>query len=99
MRFSVVAESWLTCFAFEVPFAAELKAAYPNLLVGTVGMLTDPVETESYLKDGKADVVLLARELLRNPHWALTAARALGVAVKPAVQYERAWTDMLAPRK
>ena len=65
--------------------------------MGAVGLLTDPTKTESYLKDGKADVVLLARELLRNPHWALTAARALGVAVKPAVQYERAWTDMVAP--
>jgi 2,4-dienoyl-CoA reductase-like NADH-dependent reductase (Old Yellow Enzyme family) len=87
----------LTRFPFKVPFAAELKAAHPDILIGVVGLLTDPAETESYLKEGKSDVVLLARELLRNPHWALTAARVLGVAVKPAVQYERAWTDMLAP--
>ncbi|KAH0838004.1 NADH:flavin oxidoreductase 2 [Lanmaoa asiatica] len=84
---------------YQVPFAAELKAAHSDLLIGAVGLLTDPAETESYLKEGKSDVVLLARELLRNPHWTLTAARALGVAVKPAVQYERAWTDMLAPAR
>ncbi|KAF8445571.1 NADH:flavin oxidoreductase 2 [Boletus edulis BED1] len=82
---------------YQVPFAAELKAAHPDILIGAVGLLTDPAETESYLNEGKSDVVLLARELLRNPHWVLTAARALGVAVKPAVQYERAWADMLAP--
>ena len=74
-----------------------MKAAHPDILIGTVGLLTDPDETESYIKEGKSDVVFLARELLRNPHWVLTAARALRVAVKPAVQYERAWTDMVAP--
>ncbi|KAF8846018.1 NADH:flavin oxidoreductase 2 [Paxillus ammoniavirescens] len=84
---------------YQVPFAEALKNAHPDLLIGTVGLLTDPIETESYLKNGKSDVVLLGRELLRNPHWALTAARALSVAVKPAVQYERGWTDMLAPSK
>lgn len=83
----------------KVPFAAELKATHPDILIGAIGLLTNPAETESYLKEGKADVVLLARELLRNPHWVLTAARALGVAVKPAVQYERAWTDMVAPAR
>ncbi|KAJ7040418.1 hypothetical protein C8F04DRAFT_1083511 [Mycena alexandri] len=40
---------------------------------------------------GAADVVFLARELMRNPHWALTAAKTLGVKVKAANQYERAW--------
>ncbi|KAN0100298.1 hypothetical protein V8E55_000282 [Tylopilus felleus] len=84
---------------YQVPFAAELKATHPDILIGAIGLLTNPAETESYLKEGKADVVLLARELLRNPHWVLTAARALGVAVKPAVQYERAWTDMVAPAR
>ncbi|KAG6334958.1 hypothetical protein ID866_4137 [Astraeus odoratus] len=81
---------------YQVPFAEALKQAHPNLLVGAVGLLTDPRETELYLRDGKTDVVMLARELLRDPNWVFTAARALGVAVKPANQYERAWTDMLA---
>ncbi|KAF8216013.1 putative NADH:flavin oxidoreductase 2 [Mycena galopus ATCC 62051] len=76
---------------YQVPFAEAIKKAHPSLLVGTVGAITDPVLAESYLKDGKADLVLLARELLRNPDWALSAAKALGCKVKAANQYERAW--------
>ncbi|KAF8665430.1 hypothetical protein AX16_000449 [Volvariella volvacea WC 439] len=76
---------------YQVPFAEALKKAHPSLAIGTVGLISDPVEAESYLASGKADVILLARELLRNPHWPLTAAKALGVRVKAANQYERAW--------
>ncbi|KAJ8516136.1 hypothetical protein ONZ45_g6518 [Pleurotus djamor] len=75
---------------YQVPFAESLKKAYPSLNVGTVGLISDPKKAEGYLQDGKADVILLARELLRNPHWALTAAKALGVSLKVANQYERA---------
>ncbi|EGO05331.1 hypothetical protein SERLA73DRAFT_174441 [Serpula lacrymans var. lacrymans S7.3] len=81
---------------YQVQFGEALKKAYPNLAIGTVGLLVDPVQIESYLKDGKADIVFLARALMRDPHWPMTAAQALGVAVKPANQYERAWPAMLA---
>ncbi|KAF7340125.1 putative NADPH dehydrogenase C23G7.10c [Mycena venus] len=74
-----------------VPFSEAIKKAHPSLIVGAVGMISDPVITESYLKDGKADVVFLARELMRNPHWALAAAKTLGAKVKAANQYHRAW--------
>ena len=60
-------------------------------------MVTGPEQAESYLRDGKADVVFLARALIRNPHWAIDAAEKLGVAVKPANQYERGWVQMLTP--
>ncbi|KAK6971490.1 Nadh:flavin oxidoreductase nadh oxidase [Favolaschia claudopus] len=76
---------------YQVPFAEQIKKAHPSLIVGAVGAITDPVIAESYLKDGKADVVFLARELMRNPHWALLAAKTLGAKVKSANQYERAW--------
>ncbi|KXN88758.1 Putative NADPH dehydrogenase C23G7.10c [Leucoagaricus sp. SymC.cos] len=82
---------------YQVPFAAELKQAHPELPIGTVGQITEPEQAESYLKERKADVILLARELLRNPHWPLTAAQKLGVRVKPANQYERAWTAVSTP--
>ncbi|KZT02458.1 FMN-linked oxidoreductase [Laetiporus sulphureus 93-53] len=82
---------------YQVPFAEELKKAYPDLPVGAVGLITDPHQAESYLSEGKADVVFLARELIRNPHWPMLAAERLGVAVKPANQYERGWTRMLKP--
>ncbi|KAF7347671.1 Nadh:flavin oxidoreductase nadh oxidase [Mycena venus] len=76
---------------YQVPFAETIKKAHPSLIVGAVGMITDPVIAESYLKDGKADVVFLARELMRNPHWALAAAKTLGAKIKAANQYDRAW--------
>ena len=47
------------------------------------------------LAEGKADIVSLAREFLRDPHFVMHAADELGVAVKPAVQYERAWQKVL----
>ncbi|KIM47773.1 hypothetical protein M413DRAFT_439440 [Hebeloma cylindrosporum] len=76
---------------YQVPFAEALKIAHPDILVGTVGLITEPLQAESYLKNGQADVVFLARGIMRNPHWAITAAEQLGVKVKVANQYERAW--------
>jgi 2,4-dienoyl-CoA reductase-like NADH-dependent reductase (Old Yellow Enzyme family) len=65
-----------------------------------VGLITDPHQANSYIKDGKVDVVFLARELLRNADWPLWAAQKLGIAVKVSNQYERAWMEMLKdPRK
>jgi hypothetical protein len=37
--------------------------------------------------------------MIRNPHWPMTAAQELGVALKPAFQYERGWTRMLKGKK
>lgn len=79
----------------QVPFAHELKKAYPDLLVGAVGQITEPEQAEGILKDGKADVIFLARELIRDPHWPLVAASKLGVVIKPANQYERGWSTLL----
>lgn len=60
------------------------------MTIGAVGLITEAQQAESYLKAGQADVVLLARELLRNPNWPLCAAQELNVAVKAPNQYERA---------
>ncbi|KAF7307073.1 FMN-linked oxidoreductase [Mycena indigotica] len=76
---------------YQVDFAEAAKKAHPDILIGTVGMITDPIQANAYVKEGKADVVSLARELLRNPHWPLYAAKALGAKVKAANQFERAW--------
>lgn len=85
--------------SYQVPFADAIKHAYPEMLISTVGLITDPKVSESYLQDGKADVISMARELLRHPHWPLYAAEELGVAIKPANQYERAWMTVLTPRQ
>ncbi|TFK30879.1 NADH:flavin oxidoreductase/NADH oxidase [Coprinopsis marcescibilis] len=76
---------------FQVPFAAEIRKRVPGLAVGAVGLITEAQQAENYLKEGKADVIFLGRELLRNPDWPLEAAKKLGVKLKAANQYERAW--------
>jgi 2,4-dienoyl-CoA reductase-like NADH-dependent reductase (Old Yellow Enzyme family) len=54
---------------------------------GAVGMITEPRQAEDVLAGGAADVVLLARAMLRNPHWALAAAHELGVPVGDGVDW------------
>ena len=83
---------------FQVPFAAELKKSHPDIPIAAVGLITEPKQAESYLQEGKADAVFLARELLRDPHFALRAAGDLNVAIKAANQYERAWMNVLTPK-
>lgn len=68
--------------------AIRQKAAVPT---GAVGVITDPAQAESILATGQADLVFLARELLRDPYWPRRAAQALGVKITPPVQYQRAW--------
>jgi len=74
---------------YQVPFAAAIreKAGVPT---GAVGLITEPAQAEAIVAGGKADLVLLAREMLRDPHWPLHAARALGVDASWPVQYLRA---------
>lgn len=76
---------------YQVPFARRIRdeAQVPT---GAVGLITEPKQAEDVLAEGSADVVLLARELLRDPHWPLRAARELGeeaIDLWPA-QYRRA---------
>jgi 2,4-dienoyl-CoA reductase-like NADH-dependent reductase (Old Yellow Enzyme family) len=58
---------------------------------GAVGVIIGPEQAEHILRTEQADVVLLARELLRDPYWPRRAATALGVKIEPPVQYGRAW--------
>ena len=76
---------------YQVPFARRIRAE-AGVPAGAVGLITEPEQAEAVLADGAADVVLLGRELLRDPHWPLRAAAALG-ADDPQlwpVQYRRA---------
>ena len=53
-------------------------------------MITEPAQAEQILRNGAADIVLLGRELLREPYWPLRAARELGHAMAWPAQYLRA---------
>jgi len=75
---------------YQVPFAQAVREG-SGLPTGAVGLITEAAQAEAVLADGAADAVLLARGMLREPHWPLLAASALGedVAYWPP-QYVRA---------
>ena len=74
---------------YQVPFARRIRAE-AGIPTGAVGLITEPKQAEEIVADGSADVVLLARALLRDPHWALRAAHDLGVEPDWPKQYLRA---------
>jgi 2,4-dienoyl-CoA reductase-like NADH-dependent reductase (Old Yellow Enzyme family) len=73
---------------YQVPFAQEIKSG-SFITTSAVGMITDPVQANDIIESGKADAVMLAREMLRNPRWPFHAAHELGVEIKWPVQIER----------
>jgi 2,4-dienoyl-CoA reductase-like NADH-dependent reductase (Old Yellow Enzyme family) len=77
---------------FQVPFAKAIRAG-AGIATAAVGMITQPQQAEQIITDGSADMVLLAREMLRDPYWPLHAAAALGrrEEVFPPKQYGRAF--------
>lgn len=74
---------------YQVGFAAAIKQQV-GIATGAVGLITEPEQAEKIIVDGEADVVLLARELLRDPYWPLRAAAALDQDVEWPKQYVRA---------
>ena len=78
-----------TAPGYQVPFAARVRRE-TGLATGAVGLITEPAQAERIVADGEADVVILARALLRNPHWPLQAAQELGADVRWPPQYLRA---------
>jgi 2,4-dienoyl-CoA reductase-like NADH-dependent reductase (Old Yellow Enzyme family) len=75
---------------YQVPFARRIREE-AGVSSGAVGLITEPVQAEKIIADGDADVILLARELLRDPYWPLHAARELGDEVPVPAQYARAF--------
>jgi 2,4-dienoyl-CoA reductase-like NADH-dependent reductase (Old Yellow Enzyme family) len=69
---------------------AEAQGREAGIATGAVGLITEPKQADAIIRDGRADCVLLARELLRDPYWPLRAARELGQTVSWPLQYLRA---------
>jgi 2,4-dienoyl-CoA reductase-like NADH-dependent reductase (Old Yellow Enzyme family) len=61
-----------------------------DIPTGAVGLITEPAQADQIIRNCQADLVLLAREFLRNPYWPLHAAEALGHKITWPVQYARA---------
>lgn len=76
---------------YQVPLAAAIRNA-TGISTGAVGLITEPAQAATIVESNQADIVLLAREMLRNPFWPAHAARELGVKLEyTPVQYARAW--------
>jgi 2,4-dienoyl-CoA reductase-like NADH-dependent reductase (Old Yellow Enzyme family) len=74
---------------YQVPFAERIRRE-AGIPTGAVGLITKPQQADEIVRTGQADMVLLAREFLRDPYFPLHAAKALGADLKPPVQYQRA---------
>ena len=74
---------------YQVPFAARIRKQ-GGIPTGAVGLITESGQAQGILQEGQADLVLLGRELLRDPRWPLRAARELGLTVPWPAQYARA---------
>ena len=75
---------------YQVGFAARIRHE-AGIATGAVGLISTAAQAETILASAQADVVLLARELLRDPYFPRRAARELGVAPPVPRQYARAW--------
>ena len=83
---------------YQVPFAERIRRD-AGVLTGAVGMITDARQADEIIRGGQADLVLLAREMLRDPYWPLHAAAQLGKPISWPAQYLRAAPPGTAQRR
>ncbi|QRR01103.1 NADPH dehydrogenase NamA [Dyadobacter sandarakinus] len=75
--------------SYQVPFSAQIRRE-TGIATGAVGLITDTQQAETILANGEADLIIMARELLRDPYFPLHAASELGEDIQWPVQYDRA---------
>jgi 2,4-dienoyl-CoA reductase-like NADH-dependent reductase (Old Yellow Enzyme family) len=76
--------------SYQVPISEAVRTG-ADVLTATVGMITAPMQADEIIRNNRADVVLLGREMLRDPYWALHAAQSLKQPAPAPVQYLRAF--------
>jgi len=75
---------------YQVPFAARIRREV-GISTGAVGLITEPEQAAAIVANDEADVVLIARESLRDPYFPRRAASVLGAKIEAPAQYQRAW--------
>lgn len=75
---------------YQVKFAERIREG-AGIDTGAVGLITSGIQADEILGNGRADLVFLARALLRDPYWPRTAAAELGVEIEAPKQYARGW--------
>jgi 2,4-dienoyl-CoA reductase-like NADH-dependent reductase (Old Yellow Enzyme family) len=79
--------------AYQAPFAERIRKD-ADIPTGAVGLITDADQADRIIRSGQADIVLLARQMLRDPYWPLHAAQVLKVPLEPPLQYLRAFPEV-----
>ncbi len=82
---------------YQVPFAERIRRE-TDMPTAAVGMITTPEQANELITNGRADMVFMAREFLREPYWPLKAAAQLGAELNPPVQYGRAFVKQPTPK-
>jgi 2,4-dienoyl-CoA reductase-like NADH-dependent reductase (Old Yellow Enzyme family) len=75
---------------YQVPISEAVRSS-AEIMTATVGLITDPMQADEIIRNGRADLVLLGRQMLRDPYWALHAAQALKQPMSTPPQYLRAF--------
>ncbi|MBD8070362.1 NADPH dehydrogenase NamA [Bacillus sp. PS06] len=75
---------------YQVNFAEKIRHG-ASIATGAVGLITSGLQAEEILRNERADLIFVARELLRDPYWPRTAANQLGVEIESPKQYDRGW--------
>jgi 2,4-dienoyl-CoA reductase-like NADH-dependent reductase (Old Yellow Enzyme family) len=75
---------------YQVPISEGMKRG-AEILTAAVGMITSPAQADEIIRNGRADMVFLGREMLRDPNWPIHAAQALKQPFAAPVQYGRAY--------
>ena len=75
---------------YQVPFAARVRRE-TGIATAAVGLITEARQADEIVARGDADLIVMAREMLRDPYFPRRAAKELGVSITPPVQYERGW--------
>ncbi|MBS4217228.1 NADPH dehydrogenase NamA [Bacillus sp. FJAT-49711] len=88
---AVVPASIPTFPGYQVPFADQIRNK-ANIPTGAVGLITNGTQAEEILQNNRADLIFLARALLRDPYWPRTAAQELKHELAAPEQYKRGWT-------
>ncbi len=83
---------------YQVPLAEKIKHD-ADIATGAVGLITSAIQAEEILQNQRADLIFIARELLRDPYWPLRAAVTLGANIEAPKQYDRAWREALPLEK
>ncbi|WP_428909021.1 NADPH dehydrogenase NamA [Niallia sp. Krafla_26] len=75
---------------YQVPLSEKIKHG-SDIPTGAVGLITSGLQAEEIIQSERADLVFIARALLRDPYWPRSAAEELRVSIESPVQYERGW--------